>query len=200
MIYPELGKLQNTRSCNLLHAKTRKGEDVIKLGPDKEGKLVKENKDQVLVVREDIDGKSAWRPVKNVSELQDLMTNTPVAQRGQKLGLWHDKRVFLVLPPDGQVQAKEVTPLSVRWGTERFHHYEAVNFPKTNLPEYEGYFYAKPAADKVHIGQEETPQGTVYTFNEPLATTRLRVDQTMGHGSDGGRAIPLGFFKSYEYK
>ena len=194
MIYPCLGHIQGNRTSYLVQAQTVKGQSVIKLDGDCDGRV--DHKDEVLVLRDRADEKADWRPVESTEELQAFLEANPSAQdRGDKLGLWRDKRSWLIFPRDGQIQRNEVTPMSVRWNTEKFHHYEEVPHPKARLNEYEGYFYVKPQGDKVFL---ET-RGSVVCFQEPLANSRVRIDHVTHVGRDGVNDIPLAT-KSYEFK
>lgn len=194
MIYPNLGSRQGEATSWIVNARTAKGAPVLKLDRDCDGQVKPE--DPALVLRTG-EGKNDWRPVANLAELKTALASKDA---GSQLGLWTDKRSFLVFPKDGKVQGKEVQPLADLWNANRFSHVEADSVKRYGgAAEYTGYFYVKTDAANVKVDSAETPAGPVPTLVEPNITNKVNVDHVTLFVQDGSNWVPMSQ-KRYTYE
>lgn len=208
-----LNVLQGFRTSNLVSAQSAKGESVLKLDRDRDGRV--DRHDPVLVLRDSVE--AAWRPVKDADELKGFLEATPGRERGERLGLWRDARRWVIFSPDGDIQKREVfaiggppkdpsawtlrggTPrprhAEDMWNQEKFHHLEEQLHEEYRVPECTAYFYVKTDPAQVNVG---TVDGQP-TFNESLVVSRTHMEQVTCFGRDGNNYVPLGF-KDVDYR
>ena len=217
MIDPRLNVLQGYKTSYIVNAKTVSGDSVLKLDRDRDGQVAAQ---EPALVMKDSSQPEGWRPVKSVAELSQFLEATPAKQRATDLGLWRDARRFLVVPADGRLQKSEVTPMgghpvdktwSLRggtakiphaesvWSAEKFHSISETMHDDYDVPEYTSYHYVKTDPARVHVATEETPAGTVSTFNESQVITHTHVEQVTCFARDGQHWVPMGF-KDTDYR
>ncbi len=113
MLQSRVGQSAGVESSYLMNGRNIEGDPVIKLDRTRDYKV--EPKDEVLVQRSSTEGVWTWSPVKSVQDLQQFLSQSSPADRGEQLGLWKDKKRALIFPPDGKIQESEVTPLGQRY-------------------------------------------------------------------------------------
>ncbi len=168
--YLRVGQRAATSSSYLVASKTVKGEPVLRLDQDKDRSV--STKDPAVVVRkQDAAGEWKWTPV---ADPQETMTyfNSGDVSKGDDVGLWTDKKSFLLLEADGVVQDQEVTTFKERWSEEKL---DSSN-PRWNTEknQEEGWFnhYSPVDASAVKVRAEERHNGTLTVLEEPGVITR----------------------------
>lgn len=217
MIDLGLNVQRNIRTSFLVNARTAQGESVLKLDRDCDGQV--DRRDPVLVMRDNTE-EANWRPVKNVGELGKFLETTVASERGQKLGLWYDRRQWVVGKPNGKIENREVAAIggpperpedwTLRggkrpvahaedlWNTDKFFGMAEKNHPEHDAPQYTAYYYTRVDPAKVHLGTAETPAGPVTTWNEPQVGSRTHVEEVTSYAQDGPHWVPMAV-KEYDY-
>lgn len=107
-----VGQTASKAMTNLVVAPAANGEAVVK--PCKPDSFIPVSDHLALVHRPDAE--SDWQPVRSLAQFQEIVSNTPAEQRGHNLGLWTDRRSFLIVGKrDGIPQNREVQSFAERW-------------------------------------------------------------------------------------
>ncbi|MFN8612571.1 MAG: hypothetical protein U0931_33835 [Vulcanimicrobiota bacterium] len=107
-----VGQKASNGMTNLVVANTANGEPVVK--PCKPDSFIPVSDHVALAHRPDAE--SEWQPVRSLTQLQEIVKNTPAEQLGQNLGVWTDKKSFFIFGKrDGLPQNREVQTFAQRW-------------------------------------------------------------------------------------
>lgn len=218
MIDTRINALLDHRTSFVVNAKTVAGEAVLKLDRDCDGQVAA---DEPVLVRRESASADTWKPVKNVGELAQWLETTPPRERSHTLGLWRDKRSFLVFAADGKVQNREVTPMAGEpkaqhqwtlrggkpripyadtvWTAEKFHHMDTQDHPQYKVPEFTAYYYTKIDPSCLKLATVDTPAGPVTAFQEGQVVSRTRVEQVTAFARDGQNWVPMSF-KDHDFR
>jgi len=107
-----VGTSVHSRLTPVVVDKAADGQPVLK--PCQKDTFVPENPHTAIAYRPSAE--ADWQPVRSISQLQEVVKNTPAGQLGEQLGIWTDtKRFGIVGARDGVPQNSEVQPFSQRW-------------------------------------------------------------------------------------
>jgi len=107
-----VGQTARTGMTNLVVANAANGEPVVK--PCRPDSFVPVSDHVALAHRQS--SESDWQPVRSLAQFQDIVKNTPAEQLGHNLGVWTDKRKYVIFGSrDGVPQNREVQTFQQRW-------------------------------------------------------------------------------------
>lgn len=124
--------------------------------------------DRVFVRRE----AEEWQPIKSLKELSQALKR----EASDDVGLWQDRRRYVVFGPDGQIQDDEVTTLAQRWSESRLVNCQSVEDPSGREVESAVHF------GKIDFALVKTQSTTEGVLVEPARVTRSEHQQVESWG------------------
>lgn len=190
MFANHLGENLGVRNSYLIPSKTVLGNPTVKLDRDCDHTVGAD--DPALVIRtQSEDGTWQWKPVKNVELVTSFLNTATAQERRENLGLWQDKKSWMLGQPDGFVQDNEVTTMGSEWDKPELCGTEEHFSPKDNLVSAYRESFTKVDGDRVKCEVRTGVTGTIAVLEEPVY-----VGESRTHVADRLRLHP---YRQYWY-
>lgn len=167
MIGSRIGERAGVDNSYLVQSKSRKGANILQI--DRTGSGQVDAFSPTLVIREE----KGWRPCQNAKELQSFLAASTPQERGANLGVWQQKNRWLVLPPDGELRAKDVTPMSAVWGDLKLHGSDEDRVNSNETRKIWATHHSAVDASEVSVGFS----GDKAIFSEPRKIAQTEIQQ-----------------------